>query len=79
MGRGESERARLASTRAERAAVAAAENAVALGFDEALCDRSVCRGARGGTWTYRDVNHLSVAGSLLLADRFESLLASAPQ
>jgi len=62
---------------AERAAVAGAANATAFGFDDELCDVSLCSGAHAGTWTYRDINHLTVAGSLLLTERFAGILRQA--
>ena len=47
-----------------------------LGDDE-LCDVSLCSGAHVGTWTYRDINHLTIAGSLLLTERFAGILRQA--
>ena len=52
-------------------------SATAFGFDDELCDASLCSGAHAGTWTYRDVSHLTVAGSLLLTDRFSRILEDA--
>ena len=49
----------------------------AFGFDDELCGATVCSGAHAGTWTYRDVSHLTVAGSLLLTDRFSRILEDA--
>jgi peptidoglycan/LPS O-acetylase OafA/YrhL len=62
---------------AEQRAVAGAVDATAFGFDDELCDVSLCSGAHAGTWTYRDVSHLTVAGSLLLTDRFARILEQA--
>ena len=67
------ERERQLAVGAERAAVAGARNATALDFDDLLCDSARCAGAHAGTWTYRDSNHLTVSGSLLLTDRFSRI------
>jgi len=70
-------RERALAVAAERAAVAGADDATAFGFDDELCGVSLCSGAHAGTWTYRDVSHLTVAGSLLLTDRFAGILRDA--
>ena len=77
--RGAADRERQLAVAAERAAVAGATDATALGFDDMLCDDDRCSGAHAGTWTYRDINHLTVAGSLLLTDRFARVLRKADQ
>lgn len=59
---------------AEDRAVTAAVDASAIDFDDELCSAVRCSGARGGVWMYRDVNHLSIAGSLRLTDRFSRIL-----
>jgi hypothetical protein len=58
------------------------ETELAAGFDEVyvldpyevLCDQSVCWTAVGGTEYYTDTNHLSRAGSLLLAPPMAEIL-----
>ena len=71
------DRERRLAVAAERGAVAGAASATAFGFDDELCEASLCSGAHAGTWTYRDVSHLTVAGSLLLTDRFSRILEDA--
>ncbi len=57
---------RRAAVSAEETAVAGSRAALGLDLDGLLCERERCRGAIGGVWTYRDIDHLSVAGALLL-------------
>ena len=71
------DRERRLAVAAERGAVAGAASATAFGFDDELCEATLCSGAHAGTWTYRDVSHLTVAGSLLLTDRFGRILEDA--
>ena len=52
------------------AAIAAVSNMSALDFEETLCGRDRCSTSRGDTILYRDGEHLSVDGALLLADGF---------
>lgn len=54
----------------EGAAVAAVSNTSALDFEETLCGSDRCSTSRGDTILYRDGEHLSVDGALLLADGF---------
>jgi peptidoglycan/LPS O-acetylase OafA/YrhL len=75
--RADADRERRLAVAAERAAVASSERASAVGFDDDLCDGSRCTGARQGVWTYRDSNHLSVAGALRLTSRFADLIEAA--
>ena len=75
--RAAADRERAPAVAAELSAVADADDATAFGFDDELCDASLCSGAHAGTWTYRDVSHLTVAGSLLLTDRFSRILEDA--
>lgn len=65
---------RRPAVEAEEAALTATHAGTGLGLDDLLCERERCRGARGGIWTYRDIDHLSVAGSLLLTDRLQEAL-----
>ncbi len=74
VGRIVSEAERRPAVAAETAALAGSARTRALGFDDLLCDREHCRGSRGRTWTYRDIDHLSVAGALLLSGRIERVL-----
>jgi SGNH domain (fused to AT3 domains) len=39
-------------------------------FEDEICDARRCETSRNGTILYRDADHLSVDGSLTLADRF---------
>jgi peptidoglycan/LPS O-acetylase OafA/YrhL len=64
------------SVEAENAAVAGIPNASAASFESAFCDRQTCWSTRAGTGLYRDATHLSVAGALLLTDRFTRLIAA---
>ncbi len=64
------ERERRLAVTAERAAVSGARSAAAVDFDDVLCGVLRCAGAHAGTWTYRDSNHLTISGSLLLTERF---------
>ena len=61
---------------AERAAVAAVPGTSAASFESAFCDRHTCWSTRAGEGLYRDPTHLSVAGALLLTDRFTRLIAA---
>jgi peptidoglycan/LPS O-acetylase OafA/YrhL len=70
------DRERKLAVSAEKSAVAGARDASALAFDDLLCGASRCTGAHAGRWTYRDTNHLTVAGSLLLTERFARVFAS---
>jgi peptidoglycan/LPS O-acetylase OafA/YrhL len=70
------ERERRLAVSAERAAVARARDATAIDFDDLLCSAQRCAGAHAGTWTYRDSNHLTVSGSLLLTERFSQLFGA---
>jgi peptidoglycan/LPS O-acetylase OafA/YrhL len=70
------ERERQLAVSAERAAVAGARDATAIDFDDLLCSAQRCAGAHAGTWTYRDSNHLTVSGSLLLTERFSQLFGA---
>jgi hypothetical protein len=54
----------------EDAAIVAVSNTSALDFEETLCGRDRCSTSRGDTILYRDGEHLSVDGALLLADGF---------
>ena len=71
-----------ASKREDRAWLFELETELAAGFDEVsvldpyevLCDQSVCWTAVGGTEYYTDTNHLSRAGSLLLAPSMAEIL-----
>jgi hypothetical protein len=67
------DRERRLAVRAEKTAVAGARDASAVDFDDLLCSVSRCAGAHAGTWTYRDNNHLTVSGSLLLTERFSRI------
>jgi SGNH domain (fused to AT3 domains) len=78
IARADADRERGLAIAAERAAADAAANASVVDLDDDLCGATQCSGVRGRTWTYRDIDHLSVAGALLLTDRFERLLESAP-
>ena len=64
------------SVGAERAAVAAVPGTSAASFESAFCDRHTCWSTRAGEGLYRDPTHLSVAGALLLTDRFTRLIAA---
>jgi hypothetical protein len=70
------DRERQLAVSAEKTAVAGARDASALDFDDLLCGPSRCTGAHAGRWTYRDNNHLTVSGSLLLTERFSRVFAS---
>jgi peptidoglycan/LPS O-acetylase OafA/YrhL len=69
-------------SREERAWLIGLETELAAAYDdvyildpyEVLCDRSVCWTAVGGTEYYTDTNHLSRAGSLLLAPALAEIL-----
>jgi peptidoglycan/LPS O-acetylase OafA/YrhL len=78
IARADADRERGLAIAAERAAADAAANASVVDLDRDLCGATQCSGVRGRTWTYRDIDHLSVAGALLLTGRFERLLESAP-
>jgi hypothetical protein len=78
IARADADRQRGLAIAAERTAAGAAANASLIDLDDELCGATQCAGVRGRTWTYRDIDHLSVAGALLLTDRFERLLESAP-
>ncbi len=67
------DRERLLAVNAEKAAVAGSRSAAAIDFDDLLCSALRCAGAHGGTWTYRDSNHLTVSGSLLLTEQFSRI------
>jgi peptidoglycan/LPS O-acetylase OafA/YrhL len=67
------DRERQLAVSAEKAAVAGARNASTVDFDDLLCGAARCAGAHAGTWTYRDSNHLTVSGSLLLTERFSRI------
>jgi hypothetical protein len=54
----------------EAAAVTAAPRSYDLDLEDAFCSPSRCFGLRRGTLLYRDSDHLSVGGALLLTDRF---------
>jgi peptidoglycan/LPS O-acetylase OafA/YrhL len=73
VGRLAADRERKLAVSAENAAVAGAVSASALDLDDVLCGPTRCAGAHAGTWTYRDSNHLTVAGSLLLTDTFSRI------
>jgi len=55
---------------AEDAALARATDTSALTFENFLCDAKTCHNAIDGVYMYRDFDHLSVDGSLLLTHRF---------
>jgi peptidoglycan/LPS O-acetylase OafA/YrhL len=57
---------------AERGALAGLSGAWLLDFEDALCSPAACSARKNGVATYRNVNHLSVPGSLLLTRRFEA-------
>jgi hypothetical protein len=70
------DRERQVAVAAEKAAVAGARNASWVDFDDLLCGAQRCAGSHAGTWTYRDSNHLTVSGSLLLTERFSQIFAA---
>jgi peptidoglycan/LPS O-acetylase OafA/YrhL len=70
------DRERRLAVGAEKQAVVGAVSASAVDFDDLLCGPSRCTGAHAGRWTYRDNNHLTVSGALLLTDRFTQLFAA---
>jgi len=63
------------SRAAEAAAIAAVPGASAVDFEGFLCGRTTCSTSLDGRPAYRDGTHLSVAGSMLLTDRFAELLS----
>lgn len=64
-------------SRAVVASQAAAEGrGLTLDVFDVLCPADPCSPRSNGRWTYNDSTHLSVDGSLLLADEFSSVLAS---
>jgi peptidoglycan/LPS O-acetylase OafA/YrhL len=58
------------SVEVQRAAVAAAPRSYDLDLESAFCSSTRCFSLRKGKLLYRDSDHLSVGGSLLLTDRF---------
>jgi peptidoglycan/LPS O-acetylase OafA/YrhL len=60
--------------RAERGALAGLARAKGIDFHDTLCDAELCPSRRGGTDLYRNSNHLSVAGSLTLAEQLEQVI-----
>jgi peptidoglycan/LPS O-acetylase OafA/YrhL len=55
---------------AQSGAIAAVSRSYVLDLEGIFCSQSRCSSTRGGVLLYRDDNHLSVAGSLVLTDRF---------
>jgi hypothetical protein len=58
------------------AAVAAAPGSHAIDFIRSFCDARSCSSTRGGTVLYRDIQHLTVGGALLLTSQFSRLIAT---
>ncbi|HEY5662796.1 MAG TPA: SGNH hydrolase domain-containing protein, partial [Ilumatobacter sp.] len=56
-------------------AAAAATNIRTLDVARLLCPDGTCSTRQGGTWTYRDGGHISVAAAAWLTPEFERLLA----
>jgi hypothetical protein len=59
----------------ENAAVAAVPKTWALSFENEICGKASCSSMRDGVVQYRDSQHLSVAGALMLTDAFYRAIA----
>jgi hypothetical protein len=68
--------ARARSVALVDAAVAAAPGSHAIDFIRSFCDARSCSSTRGGTVLYRDIQHLTVGGALLLTSQFSRLIAT---
>jgi peptidoglycan/LPS O-acetylase OafA/YrhL len=60
----------------ERAVVRSSPEASTLDFATSLCPRGTCQSISGGTFLYRDPQHLSVAGALTLTGQFSRAIGS---
>jgi hypothetical protein len=60
----------------ENRSIASASAAWAIGFENELCDKRVCRTSRSGVAMYRNADHLSVAGALTLTGRFAGTITA---
>lgn len=58
----------------ENSAAAGASTVSPVSFVDAICGRSECRSTRGRMLMYRDLYHLTIAGSLTLTSRFYRLI-----
>jgi len=59
---------------AENAAVAAVTRAWTLDFENDVCSPTMCDAIRGGVRIYRNSDHLSVEGALMLTKQFEAAI-----
>jgi hypothetical protein len=65
---------RQRAVRSEVSAVAKNSSASTLELVDVLCPGSVCTVLKDGVWIFRDGAHLSVPGSMTLADKFEAAI-----
>lgn len=63
------------TTQVENAAVAAVPKTWALSFENEICGKASCSSMRDGVVQYRDSQHLSVDGALMLTDAFYRAIA----
>lgn len=66
---------RQRAVRSEAAAIAKHPGTAALELTDVLCPLPTCTVSRGNVWIFRDGAHLSVPGSLTLADEFAAAIA----
>lgn len=60
---------------AESRAIASIPTASGVDFTDDLCSATICQAYRSGVWLHRDHNHITVDGSLQLADHFRQVIA----